>query len=222
MRNIVAKVAPVAIAVGLLAGLAPPAAAGTLTLQNLLDGASIQVGNEKFSNFSCKTYGGCGIDPNLVYVSPVGVGGEVGLNFQSSQFTAAKGTDLTIHLEFDVKVGKGGAIHGSELGFLASAGKDGNAAINGSLNYGANYLGVSTSSNPRSTTGATPGSSTVHVSLNITLNGGAQLGGFAKIDSFTILFNNPEPGSLTLLSIGVIGLAGYGWRRKARQGRRTV
>jgi hypothetical protein len=221
MSNIFAKLAAMALAVGWLAGLVPSAAAGTVTLQSLLDGGSIQVGNQTFthfSGFSVVTYGGSGVDASQIYVSGASNGSQVGLNFQSSQINAVANQPLGIKLNFDVvSGGPVSNLHGSALDFQATGYKGGRAGINVSLNGGATGLAVSTASGIyKSSSGITPSSNIVHVSVDMSLFGGLRPASFASIGQFTILFENPEPGSLTLLSIGVLGLLGYRWRRSHR------
>jgi hypothetical protein len=50
--------------------------------------------------------------------------------------------------------------------------------------------------------------------LDISLFGGVRPTGSAQICEFTLMFDNPEPGTLTLLGIGIAGLLGYRWRRR--------
>jgi hypothetical protein len=219
MRNIFVKPALVA---GLLAVLAPPAVAGTVTLESLLEGGSIQVGTKTFTNFgdfAVASHGGCGVDPNKVYVTGVSIGSQVGLTFYSAQFSVTSPQALGIHFVYDVVSGPGSTLHSTALAFQAAGHNTGNAKITASMNDGSGLLTVSTASGTYKTTAAlAQPSATVHTSLDISLFGGVRPTGVATIDHFTLLYDNPEPGSLTLLGIGVVGLLGYRWRRGKRSG----
>jgi hypothetical protein len=219
MRNIFVKPA---LVVGLLAFLAQPVVAGTVTLEHLLEGGSIQVGSKTFTNFgdfSVANYGGCGIDPNKIYVKGVTKGSQVGLTFYSTQFRVESLQSLGIRFDYDVVSGPGGVLHNAGLDFQAAGHNTGSAKITASLNDGSGLLAVSTASRTyKSATSLSAASAVVHTSLDISLFGGVRPTGIATIDHFTLLYDNPEPASLTLLGMGVVGLLGYRWRRCRQSG----
>jgi hypothetical protein len=58
------------------------------------------------------------------------------------------------------------------------------------------------------------------VTVNALNNGGAVAGDFFQggmFHGFVATASVPEPTTLTLLSIGIAGMAGYAWRRKKQQ-----
>ncbi len=129
MKKHLMKVAMAIAAAGWLGGATPSAHADLITLQDLLNGQSIVVGNSifhNFQNFSSTGTGALAVDPSQVWVIPTMEGGKFGLKFQGNgQFAAGVNQFLSTHFEFLVS-GRNAQYHGAALKLTASAHSDGN------------------------------------------------------------------------------------------------
>jgi hypothetical protein len=203
-----------------LLALSQSSRAGPLTLQDLLDGASIQVGNTTFTNFGqfqSVAYGGAAVDASQVLVTATARGMQVGLVLQSpTQFRVFQNQTQLTHLEYDVFTSAASQISGASMSFTAGAQGNGVAAIDGALTNVPGGLSVSTAL-PVSQAHAllTAPIERVHVVHDITLIGGSNVGSMTFVNDFTMMCDNPEPSSLTLLALGGAVLIGFRWRYAA-------
>jgi hypothetical protein len=219
MKKHLMKFAWVLVSLGWVGAAAQSAHASQMTLQDLLNGGSITVGNmlfTNFTNFSSNAIGGLAVDPSQVYVIATMEGGKFGITFQSeNQFLAGPGQFQATHFEFNV-IGRDATFHGANLELTASA-HTGTSEITGMLDNHVPGMSVRTTTPFGSSHSEFPsGKDRMHVSLDIRLTGGEDRESLAKLDSFSFSVDQPEPGTLTLIGIGAVGLVGYRWRRNRR------
>jgi hypothetical protein len=209
-----------------LGGAAPLARAEPMTLQALLDGGSMVVGDKlfhNFSNFASTAVGALGVDPGQIWVIPSMEGGKFGLTFQSNgQFTVGAGQSQMTHIEFDV-MSRGTLIKSTTLQMNGFAPGSGSTQISSIFGNGQQQLSVRASTPNNFAHSAFTG---LHdrgrFSIDIRLTGGADGEGITTLDNFTFSVEQPEPGTMTLLGLGAAGLLGYRWRRSRQLGKPTA
>ncbi len=221
MKKHLMKVAVALVALGWVGSATPSVHADQMTLQDLLNGASITVGNTlftNFSNFSSTATGTLAVDPSQVFVIPTINGGKFGLTFQSNgQFEAGTNQFLSTHFEFNVIARPPTLLHSAGLEFTASAHADSSGQITGTLDNNLPGLSVRTTTPFDHSQSLFPtGKDRLHVGMDIRLTGGLDAEAIASMDSFTFYVAQPEPATITLLGIGAVGLVGYRWRRSRR------
>lgn len=216
--------APVALLVLLAAAPAARAANLSYSLQDLLNGQNVQVGPMTFSNFSrfsSVSYGGRQVDPNQVTVTVTNANGELGLAFTSNgQFQLRQGQTQLTHFEFDVVTNPPDHVGGTTLTFSPGGGGNGAAGAASIIDRVSGLPGGLMVTTLRGTTWThrdLPFPVTfVHVARDVVLDG---RDGDVSVDGFAQTFQEaPEPSTAALLGLGLLGLAGAGWRR-ARKGR---
>jgi hypothetical protein len=212
-------------AIGWIGGSAAPARADQMTLQDLLNGGTLMVGGvmfSDFSNFSSSAIGALAVDPSQVWVVPTIEGGKFGFTLQGNgQFVAGSDQSLSAHFEFKVTSPRGEkfAMAGLQLTASAHDSSGSSGHVLGTLDNNLPGLSVRTTNPFNNSQSNFPDPlDRIHVQIDIELNGGAGPEALASLDGleFTIggLRPTPEPGTLTLLGIGAVGLVGYGWRRR--------
>jgi hypothetical protein len=210
----------------------PTAKAGVTTLDDLLKGASMQVGDLVFTNFgnfsSVGFLGGKPVDPKLVSVVPTFFNGSPGLLFQSpSQFLVMQNQQQETHFTFNV-VATAGMISGAALSFTAASFGGGMATIAESVTNLQNGLLVSTLIPNNYAHGQlTAPLASILVSKDIALVGGSAPNALTFLSDFSQHFDRtsgavPEPASITLLGTGIVGLIAIGARQKRRRLRNAV
>jgi hypothetical protein len=233
MTQYMSRLVVIAVSVVMFGAATPRVHAGpVVTLDDLLKGKSLQVGELVFSNFgnfsSVGFLGGQPVDPKLVTVLPTMFDGAPGLLFQSpSQFMVGLGQQQQTHFTFNV-VASANLIAGAGLSLTAAAYGGGTATIAGSFSAIPNGLFVSTLIPQNYAYGSINAPlASITVSKDITLVGGHQANSSVLVSGFMQSFDTkpgsgavPEPASLALFSIGIIALVGYRWR--AARTRRAV
>jgi hypothetical protein len=197
-----------------------------VTLDDLLKGMSLKVGDMVFSNFdnfsSVGFLGGKPVDPKLITVVPTTFNGNPGLMFQSaSQFMVGMGQQQQTYFTFDVTA-SASLISAAALSFTAAAYGGGSASIAETVAAIPNGLLVSTLIPNNYAYGqlAAPLAS-LTVGKNISLVGATDPGALTFLSDFTYSFDEksggsgavPEPATLGLFAIGVIALIGYRFLR---------
>ena len=197
----------------------------SLTVNDLLQGGTIQVGDKLFYGFhdyvSNGLYGAASVDPASISVSPLIEGDELGLYFASANFFVTSGQEQDTHFEFFVKVlDESKLISDNTLQMTASVTGPGRVSIAEVVNENddngvtlANKLvyALSDSGNQYDHKDFLHPASIIQVSKDIALVGGN--GGQAFMSDFSQTFSQtPEPATLTLLALG--GLVLLRFRRK--------
>jgi len=190
-------------AVACLCGLglaAPPAQAGYL-VELMQQGNNVVASGSGTLDLTAltkdpnnKEANGTAIDPSLP-------------SFQSGQFTQFVGDDIYTTISGPANFGSGGLHGGTGTGDSVGVGFDSTPALFVPSGYqsGASLSNTGTFSNASfASLGVTPGTYLW------------TWGTGAHADSFTLKIDAPvpEPASLTLLAIGMVGFFGYRWRRR--------
>jgi len=182
----------------------------TYTLQDLLNGQSIQIGDKTFAhfnNFSCMTMGGAhDVDPAQIIVSPTTGGGKFGLIFSGkSEFRVLQDQWQTTHFEFDVIAQPTNPMTGAFLRFNGSYQCGGSIIPEGlslPTENGDNWIYRPTE---------TP-MTLIHFSQDIMLDGHQ---GLSTVDAVEIYFSSeaPEPPTVILLTPGLCGFVCFRWKK---------
>lgn len=199
------------------AGFATP----TVTLQSLLGGGTLLVGDKLFSNFQ---YTATGTMPTAANVNVTGItlNGNFGIEIQGA-FHDLNGTGSDALLTYTV--------HVTNPNFeISDAHIQGNPTVVGGtgsmsvvetflpltnrMTIYDNVLSSSTSTQLSDSTLFSPTVSTLTVQKDILATSGTGLASLSLIDQTYSQVQVPEPGTLALLGIGGLGLVGYGWRRR--------
>jgi len=205
------------------------AKADSVTLQQLLGGATITVGDKEFygfENFSSFASGGAvAVDPSTINVTPFFLGSEIGLQFQSASFAADSGQTQDTLFDFFVRVlpGYGMLISDNTLTMVGAARGDGRVTI---IETATALNGDGLASKIVQVQGTDIDlsdhmvylypASVVHVSKDIGLVGGLE--GDAAVSHFTQTFSQtvvPEPVTIAGILLGIGGLVRYTRKRAA-------
>jgi hypothetical protein len=222
MAHLFSPLARAAAAVALLAALTQPVSADPMTLQDLLNGGSITVGDRTGSNVgnfsSIAQYGGATVDPSKVFIIPTVTSSGVGLTFRGgAQFRVGPNKDQDTRFTFTVtSTDPNDPIPGGNVGFGARATGGSTVSLTAGVVGKPNAMLLASNSNGSLSTGflALPQPS-LDMAVDIHLHGGPGPLAFAFLRNFQIISEAPEPASLTLFGLGGLGLIAYRWRRRA-------
>jgi hypothetical protein len=204
-------------------------AGSSYTLQELLDGQSLVVGDKVFTNF--RNFIGIGGAPsasNITVTGQIGTGGFVELFFTSAGWFVSSGQFMDTSFAFDVLVAAPNAIKRVEAALLASS-TSGTGQINfdesiyeyDPSTFPTNLIGDIGLTKPAGPTAGgldlKPFRTKLTIYKDLALIGGPN--GFASISVLGQRFIQtvvPEPSSVVLMGLGVTLMAGYAWRRRGR------
>jgi hypothetical protein len=220
----------VALAAGVVfvAGYSPNARAdqcggadGTGTYQELIDAGSCTIGDKTFSDFTFGFTGTPALTASDINFSIInGVGGEWGFRFQFSLNVAGNATK-DIGLGYVVSCTDGSAcidsIHGVLTGFVSNGGF---ATVGETfVGPGGTPAGGFGLSWPGAVSGGADITPTVSLTTTKDINVTCEFGSAGCFASISIVTNTvdqvtvPEPGTLSLLAAGLLGLGWVGRRR---------